>query len=206
MYRSISLSDNSQSGIVKFLLTQNKNIPKLSTNAQNDNVYPEKMYTTNSPLQFDNDKYPVDLTFDFGRFSISITDYKLFLWKGWTPSAQWEVKGRNSIKDPWSSVDLPDVDTRICPEGEGNHQTSQCNEAATKTVTLNNSIGPYRFIQFSVLKSRLSYDSLIDNGFMRIEKLEFYGSIWYNSRFLSCKQHDVFFHINIFTFVYIMIK
>ena len=64
MYTTISPSKDTEDGIVTFLINKFHYIPQFSTNAQNisDNPCPEKMYTTNTPLQFTNDHLPVNLT------------------------------------------------------------------------------------------------------------------------------------------------
>ena len=111
MITSINPSNNLSDGLVTYLFTKLNNFPLLTTNAQNNSITPEKMYTANVPLQFTNDKYPVNLTFDFRKFRISIQSYTLFLHEGWTPPAQWEIRGRNSINEKWSTIHLSDVDT-----------------------------------------------------------------------------------------------
>ena len=181
MLTTIQFNNENDNGIVTHLVNKYQNVPRFSTNEAKPETNPKTMYISSSYLLFDVDQNPAILYFDFLKLRMSITDYKLSVIKGSTPPAQWEIAGRNKDNEEWSVIHLSDVDTYICPEGTPPLVKSQCDSDVTKQYHLNKSIGPYRYIRYSVLHQRSAYGEIVDNGFMRLRKLDFFGSIWISS-------------------------
>ena len=195
---------NLNDGIVQYLIRRNGNIPKFSDNGESEHPNAKVVYTHNYSYYFDNSGNPVYLDIDLKKFKVSVTGYKIFIRKGNTPPTKWELYGRNDEENEWALIHAQDPIYDICPEGIDQEFSSQCNDDFLYTHGFSYPIGPFRYFRYSVLESRASMSTGHPNGFMRLGKLDFYGSLW-NSHIITPNQNPFIFFKGFICMIFILV-
>ena len=199
-------------GIITQLVKKfDSSIPTFSSNSPTT-INAIGMYTIGQSLSFNvQDDIPY-IEIDFHKFSISITNYIIKFLEGATPPAEWEILGKNKDKEKWIKIFSIKDAFDVCPSGfeYGKEADAQCGYSTIKQWNSDFPIGPFRFIKFKNIKQRSGTNNSFRSdlkGYMRLSKIDFYGSIWINT-IAFCKNHHFYHFIsiistNIFLLVYI---
>ena len=180
MFSSISPNNELTNGIIVYLINRFDYLPLFKANSNTKVVDPIKMYTEDVYLDYDLDKENPTLEIDFKSFSISISEYIIEFIEDTTPPVEWQILGKNKINENWKIIHESGLIIDVCPFTSTTNV--RCLENYTKKWNFPTPLEPFRYIKFINMKQRENENSGIQKGYMRLGKIDFYGSIWFNSR------------------------
>ena len=174
------ISSNNSYGIISYLVGKLDSSPIFKVDTISKPVDPIKMYTNDIYLDYDvaSGEQPT-LEIDFRSLSISITGYLIKFVVNTTPPVQWQLLGRNALYEQWTIVDDPGLNTDVCPQSDYN---ARCSVNNSLKWNFSKPCGPFRYIKFINILQRENKQTGKPKGYMRLGKIDFYGSIWVNSR------------------------
>ena len=151
----------------------------------------EGMYTgTASNIGISKAQGPINLDYDFEKYSVTITDYQIKIARECTPAVEWEVLGRNSIEESWSIIyKSRDNDTSLCDLGITTDQNYQCENTKTTSFSIQHPYGPFRYLRYSVIKDRANAMINIKPLTFRLTKFKIYGTLCSFSHKLCLNTH-----------------
>ena len=117
------------------------------------------------------------------------------------PPAEWKIYGKNPTDKDWILINDPGIVLDFCPKGDDQKYLAQCNKKSSYQSKFDYPTGPFRYIRYFVLQSRDNNLEAVAYGFMRIDKIDFYGSIWiYTIKSVVFTSHTI---PNFFIFIWI---
>lgn len=107
---------------------------------------------------------------DFSSYKAYIINYQIQTMKQTTPPCAWNISGSNDNKTWYLLDEKSDQDEKIC-EKQTAENIYKCKSRETTSYTIDNQIGPFRYIKYVCIRNRANlYD-------IRIGGFELYGSI-----------------------------
>ena len=183
--KSFQYSGRNFSGIFNYLKTHDKSSIIMTTDGDISGILTDflfKPYESNAMIDVNEKLNPPAPHFiiDFSKYKAYIINYQMQTIAGATPPVDWNITGSNDNKTWYLLDEKMNQDEYMCERNP--NYVHQCKNRGTTIYTMNNQIGPFRFLKFTCKRNR------VNNLDIRIGGFELYGSIIPLNGFMVAKQ------------------
>ena len=142
-----------------------------------------------------NSSVDSNIFIDLGEeYKIFPSHYQLRTVVSGTPPSIFSLSASND-EIHWSILDEPPENNNLCPQTDPTDP--QCHERATVTFPIQNTVGPFRYIRFTVSQTRRLHTNNEPNAYIRLGGFEVYGRLEHSSFSLfeikTCSTGNQFF-------------